>query len=246
MSSDAQLPNGLEGLGAVQIKRSSTAEQVVEALRAKIVAGEIRPGQSLPEAAMASSLSVSRNTMREALRLLTREGLAVHHLHRGAIVVRMTTEDVEDIFRVRRALELAAVEATGRASTVELAGLDAAVDQMASAADDGDLDGVVEADRLFHQRLVGVINSERLDRFYGGIQTEMRLCLAIIDSRDEAPAVVVDEHRELADLILAGERVRCRELMKTHLAEAEAALLEITTNQDSDDVRGDKRIGDER
>ena len=56
-----------EGLGSLQIKRASTAEQVAEALREMILRGEIEQGQPLREVALAASIGVSRNTMREAI-----------------------------------------------------------------------------------------------------------------------------------------------------------------------------------
>ena len=95
-----------EGLSSLQIKRASTAEQVAEALREMILRGEIKQGQPLREVSLAASIGVSRNTMREAIRVLAREGIVMHEMHHGAMVTRLETRDVEDIFRVRRVLPL--------------------------------------------------------------------------------------------------------------------------------------------
>jgi DNA-binding GntR family transcriptional regulator len=226
----ATVPGGeaIEGLDALTIKRASTAEHVAEALRAMILSGELEQGRALREVVLANTTGVSRNTMREAIRVLAREGLVTHHLHRGAIVTRLTERDVEDIFRVRRTVELAAVEATASASAEALGGLAQAVDQLAAAAAAMDSGAVIDADRLFHERLVGILGSQRLDRFFDAIQAEMRLCMSIVDRRDlEEGDRLVAEHRELLALIEAGEVERCAEVMAGHLADSERMLKQI-------------------
>jgi DNA-binding GntR family transcriptional regulator len=226
----ATVPGGeaIEGLDALTIKRASTAEQVAEALRAMILSGELEQGRALREVGLANTIGVSRNTMREAIRVLAREGLVTHHLHRGAIVTRLTESDVEDIFRVRRTLELAAVEATATASPEDIEGLAEAVDELAAAAAKLDSAAVIDADRRFHERLVGLLGSQRLDRFFDAIQAEMRLCMSIIDRRDlEQGDTLVSEHRDLLALIQSGEVERCAEVMAGHLADSERMLKQI-------------------
>jgi DNA-binding transcriptional MocR family regulator len=66
-----------------QIHRVSIADQVASVLRQRILDGELRPGTPLQELSLAASLGVSRNTMREALRILALEGLLHRNLHRG-------------------------------------------------------------------------------------------------------------------------------------------------------------------
>src|SRR3954454_3634165 len=66
--------------------RSSTAERVAELLRHRVIEGDLPPGTRLSEEQLVEVLHVSRNTLREAFRLLTHEGLLVHHLHRGVFV----------------------------------------------------------------------------------------------------------------------------------------------------------------
>ncbi len=202
-------------------------EQVAEALRLKIVSGAIKPGSPLGEGALAASAGVSRNTMREVIRQLAREGLVTHHMHRGALVVLLTARDAEDIFRVRRTLELTALEATARLGRDELSGLADAVEQIVIAARGSVWGDIVDADLLFHSRLVAVLGSHRIDRFYRGVEDELRLCLSIVDREDEEPAAIVAEHQELLQLILDGEQARCAEIMAGHLAESEERLKRI-------------------
>lgn len=211
----------------LRIRRASTADQVADALKAMILRGELAPGTPLPEVAVAESIGISRNTFRDAIRALARQGLVAHTMHRGAVVARLSEADVSDLFRVRRALEPQAVAASETATGDELLALAEAVRQLERAAEDHDWTWMVEADCLFHERLVGFLRSPRIAAFYSTIQGELRLCLSIIDRDDDDPAELVEEHRELRALIAGGERQRCAEVLSAHLADAEERLCRI-------------------
>jgi DNA-binding GntR family transcriptional regulator len=213
-----------DGLSSLHIKRASTAEQVAEALREMILRGEVEQGQPLREVSLATSIGVSRNTMREAIRVLAREGIVTHHIHRGAVVTRLSAGDITDIFRVRRLLELAALPATLDAEPEELAGLADAVHVLEAAAEARDWTGIIDADQLFHERLVAFLGSARLDRFFEAIQAEVRLCMSIVDRSSSDTDALVAEHRELLRLILERQVDRCAEVMGGHLTESEETL----------------------
>ncbi len=216
-----------EGLESLQIRRTSTAEQVAEALREMILQGDIEQGQPLREVALASSIGVSRNTVREAIRVLAREGIVTHQIHHGAVVTRLDARDVEDIFRVRRVLELAALGAVRDAQPDQLVGLADAVHQLEAAAAAGDWGRIVDADELFHERLVGLLGSRRLSRFFDAIQAEVRLCMSIVDRSSSDMSALVAEHRELLELILGGHYDRVADVMAGHLADSQETLTEI-------------------
>src|SRR5215468_9117912 len=94
---------------APQIHRVSVADQVAAVLRQRILTGELRPGMPLQEMSLAVSLGVSRNTMREATRILSLEGLLKRNAHRGVAVCQLSAKDVQEIYSLRRMLEIAAV-----------------------------------------------------------------------------------------------------------------------------------------
>ena len=214
-------------MDGLEIKRASTVDQVVEAVREKILCGELTPGTPLREVQMAESIGISRNTVRDAVRALAREGLVTHTMHRGAIVTRLTERDVIDLFRVRERIEIQAIEASEHATAEQLAGLEETVDQLARAANAGDWVQVGEADTLFHRRLVGFLGSPRLDRFYDTIQGELRLCLSIGDRADDDPRELIGEHRELYELIATGQRARCSVRLTERLHEARGRLCDL-------------------
>jgi DNA-binding GntR family transcriptional regulator len=208
------------------INRVSTAEQVANGLRAMIVAGDLRAGTPLREVAIAESVGVSRNTVREALRELARQGVVTHSMHRGVVVSELTEDDVADIFGVRRVVELAAIEASRAATAEEFEELEEAVEAIKDAAAARKWQELVDADLRFHTKLVALLKSQRIATFYQNIQAEVRLCLSIVDRELPDPSPLVAEHRELLDMLLAGKRRRCAEVLRAHLADAEELVKE--------------------
>src|SRR5438132_14067192 len=98
-----------------QIDRVSVADQVATVLRPRILDGELRPGTSLPEVPLASSLGVSRNTMREAMRILSLEGLLKRNLHRGVTVSQLSVRGVQEFYHLPLMLGFTPVLPAGRA-----------------------------------------------------------------------------------------------------------------------------------
>src|SRR5258708_16134454 len=92
-----------------EINRTSVADQVASLLRQRILARELPAGTALQEIPMAASLGVSRNTVREATRILSLEGLLRRNAHRGVSVAQLSLKDVAEIYQLRHLLEIPAV-----------------------------------------------------------------------------------------------------------------------------------------
>ena len=84
-------------------------ETVTAEIRRKLVGGELVPGQRLSEAALSESLDISRNTLREAFRVLTQEGLLKHEPNRGVFVSVPDMASIIEIYRARRFIECQAL-----------------------------------------------------------------------------------------------------------------------------------------
>src|SRR5258707_11265423 len=91
----------------LRVRKETTAERAAGVLRNLIVRGEIEPGQPLREVELAPAVGVSRNTIREALRILAREALVAPSHRNVYTVVEVSTDDVPDIFRARAVIEFA-------------------------------------------------------------------------------------------------------------------------------------------
>src|SRR5689334_10390663 len=92
------------------VPKSTLRAQIAERLRAAILTGDIPPGAPLVETALSERFDVSRGPLREALRQLIEEGLVVTVPYTGTHVAALSVEDVREIFSLRTALEIFAIE----------------------------------------------------------------------------------------------------------------------------------------
>lgn len=216
----------LTGLGAT-IQRQSTTEQVAVALRDAILSGKVPPGTPLREAALAAELGVSRNTVREAARLLGGEGLVRHQMNRGVVVAEITEADVRDIYAARAAVETAAAQAlTAHRDPAIYQRLESLVGQIEDAFARNDAAGVLNADRLFHATLVAAARSPRLSGFHAQLQQEQRLALSLAERSSRALGRTADDHRALLDA-LRGTPARAKAQVSTHLHAGAAELARL-------------------
>lgn len=207
------------------LQRESTADQLADAVATEILAGALVPGERLREHALTARYEVSRNTLREALHRLAREGLVDHRPHRGVAVARPTMDDAVELFRIRRLLEPAGLRAADASVAASLLVLAGAMEEAARAHEWGRL---VDLDLQFHAGLVGAIGSSRLDAFFGGVLRELRLTFVRIDTgggRVERASHVSD-HRAIADRIAEGRHEDADQCLRAHLANAEELVLD--------------------
>lgn len=224
-------------------RRVRVAEEVASILRNAIlkgIDGAFAPGTQLTEIRTSLELGVSRTTLREAFSLLAQEGLLTVSPHRGAYVSEIGPDDVREIFRVRRTLELSAVEQIAHAPPDTFSLLSDAIQQMANADEAGRWQDIVSADLLFHKRLVASLGSETLSLVYNQVATRLRLCMLILDhrSRTQPDAIIsearslpiVDSHREIVDLIRASEAQRAKTRLARILRLDEQYLVEVLSH----------------
>ena len=145
-------------------------------------AAATRPGRAVDDAEVSRAAGrLARRRARPRWRRLEREGLLVHSLHRGLEVVRLSVEDVRDLFATRRTLELAGLEAMVRNRPADDVWLQAAVTSMTEAAKAGDGRAAVAADAAFHLAIVATTSSRRLRTAAEAALRELRIVLAVAD-----------------------------------------------------------------
>ena len=124
---------------------------VFHTLREAILKGDLKPGERLMELQLAAKLGVSRTPIREAIRMLEQEGLAVTMPRKGAEVAKMTLKDMEDVLEIREALdELAVRIACEKITEEQLKKLIAVKEEFEANTKSGDLKKIAESDVLFH------------------------------------------------------------------------------------------------
>ncbi|MFD7325335.1 GntR family transcriptional regulator [Streptomyces sp. NPDC059875] len=206
--------------------RTSTAERVADILRTRIAEGFFPPGTRLSEDSIGGALGVSRNTLREAFRLLTHERLLVHQLNRGVFVRVLAVEDVADIYRTRRLVECAVVHDLGQ-PPFAVDGLAAAVEEGERAARAADWKGVSTANIHFHRELVALAGSARTDELMRGVLAELRLAFHIVGDPRGLHEPYLVRNRKILEALLAGERATAERLLARYLDDSRTRIVEV-------------------
>lgn len=206
--------------------RTSTAERVADILRTRIAEGFFPPGTRLSEDSIGGALGVSRNTLREAFRLLTHERLLVHELNRGVFVRVLAVDDVVDIYRTRRLVECAVVHDLGE-PPFALDGLIRAVSEGERDAREGDWKGVSTANIHFHRELVALAGSDRMDELMRGLLAELRLVFHMVDDPRALHEPYLIRNREILDVLRAGERAKAERLLVDYLDDSREQLVQV-------------------
>jgi DNA-binding GntR family transcriptional regulator len=206
--------------------RTSTAERVSDILRGRIAEGFFPPGTRLSEDSIGGALGVSRNTLREAFRLLTHERLLVHELNRGVFVRVLTVEDVEDIYRTRRLVECAVVRSLGEAP-YDLEALAAVVEEGAKAAREGDWKGLGTANIHFHRELVALAGSARTDELMRSVFAELRLAFHVVDDPRRLHEPYLARNRQILQALQAGDRTEAEKLLATYLDDSLERVVDV-------------------
>ncbi|MDQ0989725.1 GntR family transcriptional regulator [Streptomyces sp. V3I7] len=206
--------------------RTSTAERVSDILRSRIAEGYFPPGTRLSEDSIGGALGVSRNTLREAFRLLTHERLLVHELNRGVFVRVLTVEDVEDIYRTRTLVECAVVRALGE-PPYAVRGLAAAVTEGQLATVENDWKALGTANIHFHRELVALAGSERTDELMRSVFAELRLAFHVVDDPRRLHEPYLARNRQILQALQAGDSREAERLLDTYLADSLERVVEV-------------------
>lgn len=203
--------------------RASTAERVAGILRARISTGYFLPGARLVEAEITEALGISRNTLREAFRLLTHERLLAHHLNRGVFVRVLDVEEVKDLYRVRKYVECAVVRAI--TAPVDVSRIVEAVEQSERALHDQDWPALGTANIRFHQTIAALAGSVRINELMDGVLAELRLVLPVMTDPGLFYKPYLTCTREIVTALADGDGARAEQLLYTYLDDAEQQLV---------------------
>ncbi|WP_327392093.1 GntR family transcriptional regulator [Streptomyces sp. NBC_01186] len=233
MTADTSLALSELAADRALLGRTSTAERVAAILRERIAQGSFPPGTRLSEERICGALSVSRNTLREAFRLLTHERLLVHRLNRGTFVRVLTAADIADIYRVRRLVECAALRGLG-APPYRVEEVRAAVTAGERAAADGRWPDCSTANIHFHQALAGLAGSARTDDLMRGVLAELRLAFHIMDDPRRFHEPYLTRNQQIVHTLEAGDAGEAERLLDFYLEDSRRQLIEAYPEQPAD------------
>lgn len=208
---------------------AAAVDTTAQALRDRILSGDIPAGSRLGEADLAEQLAVSRTPVREALSRLAAEGLVDLVPNRGARVATWTTEQLREIFELRLAVEPAIVaRAVSRLTAAQLDELDELAQRMSRLGRPGrhqDLDALVALNAGFHGAFVTAADNAA---FAASLRTVTHSAVVRrnFGGYDAASlARSLSHHHEMVAAARCGDADWAAAVMRAHLYNARATML---------------------
>jgi DNA-binding GntR family transcriptional regulator len=224
----------------MRLVHNSLHDEVASQLRERIFAGELTPGSFLDEAALAGQMRISRTPLREALKVLTVEGLVRHEPRRGCFVNEVTEQDLDEIFPVIALLEgqcarMAAVHATD----ADLAALDMLHDKLQRHAKAKRINDYYIANFAIHEAIIQLANNRWLAQVIGDLRKIVKLArlqqLHVPGRLEQS----LSEHMAVFAALKARDPDGAEAAMRTHLARQRGALREVARGAKLAGLRGD-------
>lgn len=211
----------------------SLPEKLADTLRDNLIAGDFTPGQKLSEQTLSDHLGVSRNTLREAFRLLTKEGLLQHEANRGVFVMTPSIASIVDIYRVRRVIECGALAMSYPKHPAVLQ-MQQSVDVGKSARDLKNWQQVGSANMKFHSAIVSLSDSNRLSACYAQTAAQLRLSFALLDNPEMLYAPYVDMNAEILEKLENAQTHQAASKLEAYLNLSERTVLAALTRATSE------------
>ena len=210
-----------------KFERPKTLERaVLSALRDMILVRRLKPGQGIPQDAIADELGVSKLPVREALKILEGEGQVTYRPHRGYVVAELNLDELLEIYRMRELLEEDAVKhAAHPLGSETLSVMKEAMDAM-DATGDG-LMPAIEANRRFHFSLLESTGRPQTVRIIRLLWDSSEPYRALYYMSPAALRRVSEEHVKIYEAAAAGETDELLAHLRHHRESAISALKEL-------------------
>ncbi|UPG71079.1 GntR family transcriptional regulator [Roseomonas gilardii subsp. gilardii] len=207
--------NALEPLS--RSETASLSERVYRRLRDAIAMGSLAPRTRVSERGLAAQLGVSPAPVREALRRLEMEGLVITLPRRGTLVADFGPGQLEEMGRIRVALESVAAGLAARNATPEaIARLAGQLDAMRAATEAGDAARLAEANTRFHEMIRDMAGNAMLETTLRSLRGYDRVGRQRSLAAPGEFARALAEHTELLDALRLGDQDRAELLMRAH------------------------------
>ena len=205
---------------------------VFNTLREAILRGDLQPGERLMELQLASKLGVSRTPIREAIRMLEQEGLAVTMPRKGAEVAKMTLKGMEDVLEIRGALdELASQLACERITEEQLVRLEARKQDFEASLKSGDVKLIAEADVNFHDVIYEATGNPKLVSLLNNLREQIYRYRVEYIKKVENHPILIKEHEAIYQSLLSRNQEDAKLSIREHVENQATAVKEVIMRQ---------------
>jgi len=206
---------------------------VFNTLREAILKEDLKPGERLMEQQLAAKLGVSRTPIREAIRMLEQEGLAITTPRKGAEVARMTLKDMEDVLEIRESLEELAVRlACGKITDEKVRLLrEEAVNFERLTVNDAPVKRLAEADVAFHDIIWEAADNPKLVGLLNNLREQLYRYRVEYLKNPEVFPILIKEHEQIVDGLASHDEQKAISAIHVHVANQALAVKAIIENQ---------------
>ena len=216
----------------MRLVHNSLHDEVAAQMRERIFAGELAPGTFLDEVRLAEQMNISRTPLREALKVLTAEGLVRHEPRRGCFVNEVTERDLDEIFPVIALLEgRCAFEAAQHATDADLQALEDLHQKLGRHARAKRINEYYETNFAIHEAIIALAGNRWLASVIGDLRKIVKLARL---QQLHAPGRLeqsLNEHLAVFAALKARDAEGAEAAMRTHLQRQRAALRELARAQ---------------
>jgi DNA-binding GntR family transcriptional regulator len=212
----------------MRLVHNSLHDEVAAQLRERIFSGELTPGMFLDEIQLAEQMKISRTPLREALKVLTAEGLVRHEPRRGCFVNEVTEQDLDEIFPVIALLEgRCAFEAAQHATDADLAALEDLHDKLSRHAKAKRINEYYATNFAIHEAIIALAGN----RWLAGVIGDLRKIVKLARLQQlHAPGRLeqsLSEHLAVFAALKARDPEGAEAAMRTHLTRQRGALRDL-------------------
>jgi DNA-binding GntR family transcriptional regulator len=213
---------------------NSLHDEVAERLRGLIFSGDLTPGQWVNEVQLCETWEISRTPMREALKVLSAEGLVRHEPRRGCFVNEVTEQDLDEIFPVIALLEgRCAHEAACHASDADLMALAALHEQLQAHAQAGRIPDYYATNYIIHESIIAMAGNKWLAMAIGDLRKILKLARLQQLNAPGRLTQSLSEHMAIFSALQKRNALAAEEAMRLHLTRQREALRILMQSQSS-------------
>ncbi len=211
-----------------RVKTTSQSSDAYHLIKEKIITLELPPASVIDEARLIAELGLGRTPIREALQRLALDNLVVILPRRGTIVADLNMSDLQKIFEIRIELETYAVRlAAERATSTEIAAMEALFHNADAVIHDGDNDRLIRLDHEAHRLLAEAAHNEFLEDMLEHLYNHVLRLWYVSLHRVQRLREAIEEHREIIAAVKDRDSMRAAQIMHRHISEFQAQFLAV-------------------
>jgi DNA-binding GntR family transcriptional regulator len=209
------------------LQNRNLSDDAVKLLRKMILNGMLKPGERVNQVHLATRMNISRGPLREALRMLQKEGLVIHENNRGTFVTTLSEEDAWEIYTMRALLESKAAEiAINYMTEQEFDRLRSILEDLKQSTLENDLEKMMQCDMEFHHTIVRASRHQRLLQSHE--QLSVQLGAMFLTMSNKVPVRVqkaIENHEILIEALKSEDPERVKTAFSDHYMNALKDLL---------------------